>query len=71
MFASDRAIAEAIVGKEAAPDWIKNRLPTLKTNAGSRRSTRSTAEDQFHSVRLLRELPSSAQRAGDGELAAW
>ena len=34
MFASDRAIAEAIVGKEAAPDWIKNRLPTLETNAG-------------------------------------
>lgn len=34
MFASDRQIAEAIVGKEAAERWMKERLPTLTTRAG-------------------------------------
>jgi hypothetical protein len=34
MFASDRQIAEAIVGKEAAEKWMRERLPTLALKAG-------------------------------------
>ncbi|RCW80943.1 hypothetical protein [Phyllobacterium bourgognense] len=34
LFASDAAIAEAIVGKEAAPRWLKERLPTISEKPG-------------------------------------
>lgn len=34
MFASDRQIAEAIVGKDAAEKWLKERLPTLASKPG-------------------------------------
>ncbi len=34
MFASDRQIAEAIVGKDAAEKWLKERLPTLAKKPG-------------------------------------
>ncbi|MBL8578123.1 MAG: hypothetical protein JNK47_12925 [Mesorhizobium sp.] len=34
MFASDRQIAEAIVGKHDAEKWMRERLPTLASKAG-------------------------------------
>jgi hypothetical protein len=34
MFASDRQIAEAIVGKDKAEKWMRERLPTLANKAG-------------------------------------
>lgn len=34
MFASDQQIAEAIVGKDAAEKWIRERLPTLASKPG-------------------------------------
>jgi hypothetical protein len=34
MFASDREIAEAIVGKHKAEKWLKERLPTLASKPG-------------------------------------
>lgn len=34
MFASDRQIAEAIVGKDAAEKWMRERLPTLASKPG-------------------------------------
>jgi hypothetical protein len=34
MFASDRQIAEAIVGKDKAEKWLKERLPTLASKPG-------------------------------------
>lgn len=34
MFATDRQIAEAIVGKDAAENWMRDRLPTLASKPG-------------------------------------
>lgn len=34
LFAGDKEIAEAIVGKANAPKWIKEKLPTLATRPG-------------------------------------
>ena len=34
MFASDHAIAVAIVGKKAASDWLKNRFPAIEKAPG-------------------------------------
>jgi hypothetical protein len=34
LFADDMTIAEAIVGKSAAPRWVKERLPTLSQKPG-------------------------------------
>lgn len=34
MFATDREIAEAIVGREKADQWLRERLPTLASKAG-------------------------------------
>lgn len=34
MFATDREIAEAIVGKKRAEAWIRERLPTLERKPG-------------------------------------
>lgn len=34
MFASDRQIAEAIVGRDQAEKWMRERLPTLATKPG-------------------------------------
>jgi hypothetical protein len=34
MFASDRAIAEALVGRDAAEKWMVERLPTLASKPG-------------------------------------
>lgn len=34
MFASDRQIAEAIVGKDKAEKWMRERLPTLASKPG-------------------------------------
>jgi hypothetical protein len=34
MFASDQQIAEAIVGKESADKWVRERLPTLAAKPG-------------------------------------
>lgn len=34
MFASDRQIAEAVVGKDASVKWLKERLPTLASKPG-------------------------------------
>lgn len=34
VFASDREIAEAIVGKDAAEKWMRERLPTLAPKPG-------------------------------------
>lgn len=45
MFASDKQIAEAIVGKERAEAWLRERLPTLATKPGF------PAVDPFHGGR--------------------
>lgn len=34
MFATDRQIAEAIVGKDKAEKWMQDRLPTLASKPG-------------------------------------
>lgn len=34
MFASDKQIAEAVVGKDAAEKWLRERLPTLASKPG-------------------------------------
>jgi len=34
MFATDRQIAEAIVGKDKAEKWMRERLPTLASKPG-------------------------------------
>lgn len=34
LFASDQQIAEAIVGKDAAEKWLKERLPALASKPG-------------------------------------
>ena len=34
VFATDRQLAEAIVGKDAAEKWIQERLPTLASKPG-------------------------------------
>lgn len=34
MFASDRQIAEAVVGKDKAENWLRERLPTLAKKPG-------------------------------------
>lgn len=34
LFATDRQIAEAIVGKDAAEKWMRERLPTLASKPG-------------------------------------
>lgn len=34
MFATDRQIAEAIVGKDSADKWLRERLPTLASKPG-------------------------------------
>ncbi|RRI07973.1 hypothetical protein EH240_00030 [Mesorhizobium tamadayense] len=53
MFATDRQIAEAIVGRENAERWMRERLPTLSGKPGF------PAIDEFHggrSVALVRRF---------------
>lgn len=76
LFASDEQLAEAIVGKKAARDWLK-RLPTLEAKAGF------PAPDPVHGgrpVALVRlfyrnylHLPASGRGAPDGpeDESAW
>ncbi|WP_287363692.1 hypothetical protein [Mesorhizobium sp.] len=45
MFASDLAIAEAIVGRDNAERWVRERLPTLASKPGF------PAIDDFHGGR--------------------
>ncbi|ESZ52800.1 MULTISPECIES: hypothetical protein [unclassified Mesorhizobium] len=45
MFASDEQIAEAIVGKDKAGKWMRERLPTLANKPGF------PAIDEFHGGR--------------------
>lgn len=45
LFADDKAIAEAIVGKGSAAKWVKERLPTLAARPGF------PAVDAFHGGR--------------------
>ncbi|TIL30964.1 hypothetical protein [Mesorhizobium sp.] len=45
MFASDLAIAEAIVGRDNAEKWMRERLPTLANKPGF------PAIDEFHGGR--------------------
>ncbi|CDX26950.1 conserved hypothetical protein [Mesorhizobium plurifarium] len=47
LFAGDREIAEAIVGKRDAEKWMKERLPTLAQKAGF------PAIDAFHGGRAV------------------
>lgn len=48
MFATDRQIAEAIVGKDAAEKWMRERLPTLASKPGF------PPIDTFHGGRPVR-----------------
>jgi len=48
MFANDRAIAEAIVGREYAAEWLKTRLPTLASQPGFPKV------DPFHEGRAVK-----------------
>ena len=48
MFATDREIAEAIVGAERAARWMEDRLPTLATKPGF------PAIDTFHGGRPVK-----------------
>ncbi|RUM95593.1 hypothetical protein EET67_22450 [Pseudaminobacter arsenicus] len=48
MFASDRQIAEAIVGKDEAEKWMRERLPTLASKPGF------PPIDAFHGGRPVR-----------------
>jgi hypothetical protein len=48
MFATDQQLAEAIVGKDAAENWLRDRLPTLASKAGF------PAIDAFHGGRPVK-----------------
>lgn len=48
MFATDRQIAEAIVGKDAAEKWMRERLPTLAGKPGFPKI------DEFHGGRPVK-----------------
>jgi hypothetical protein len=48
MFATDRQIAEAIVGKDAAEKWMRERLPTLASKPGFPKI------DEFHGGRPVK-----------------
>jgi hypothetical protein len=48
LFATDRQIAEAIVGKDAAEKWMRERLPTLASKPGFPKI------DEFHGGRPVR-----------------
>lgn len=77
LFATDEAIAEAIVGKKAAPKWLAERLPTLASKPGF------PPIDPFHGGRpvpLVRRfyanylgMPASGNGACDGkeDESAW
>lgn len=77
MFAGDREIAEALVGRLAAEKWVKERLPTLAQRPGF------PAIDAFHGGRpvpLVKRfyenylgLPADAKGKPDGKEddSAW
>lgn len=77
MFASDREIAEALVGKAKAAKWLKERLPALEKVPGFPKP------DTFHGGRAVPlvklfyanylALPSSGAGLPDGQEdeAAW
>lgn len=79
MFATDKQIAQAIVGPQAAEKWLKERLPTLASKPGFPKI------DDFHGgrpVRLVKKFydsylgsPDNPDRAGrpDGieDESAW
>lgn len=77
MFATDRQIAEAIVGKERADAWLHDRLPVLAAKPGF------PPLDAFHGGRAvwlvarfyrdeyLRMGPSHVGGRPDGEEGEW
>lgn len=76
LFATDRQIAEAIVGKDAAEKWMRERLPTLASKPGF------PPIDAFHGGRPVKLVVrfyddylgvggSSAAPRGREDVGAW